>query len=266
MKPGAVPHVLAVITPSISPAIQAGVACALTVKKPFYAGTFSLASCRELTGSIDRFIQTAAFYGEKPMEKNYTEDQGRALLALARAAIQDHLGVKDAVSPALKKALMDDAFKAKTGTFVTLSISGELRGCIGSLEGREPLVEGVKHNAVNAAFGDPRFRPLSEKELDKIHIEVSILTEPETLAYSDAADLMNKLRPGVDGVIIRQGYAGATFLPQVWEQLPDKEEFLSHLCMKAGLGADAWKRGKLEVKTYRVQCFEEGRPKDPSFG
>ncbi|MEN6446471.1 MAG: AmmeMemoRadiSam system protein A [Syntrophaceae bacterium] len=200
------------------------------------------------------------------MEKNYTEDQGRALLALARAAIREHLGVKAAVSPTLKKALMDEAFKAKTGTFVTLTIAGELRGCIGSLEGREPLVEGVEHNAVNAAFGDPRFRPLSKKELDKVHIEVSILTEPETLAYSDATDLLNKLRPGIDGVIIRQGYAGATFLPQVWEQLPDKEEFLAHLCMKAGLGADAWKRGKLEVKTYQVQYFEEGRPGDPSFG
>ena len=266
MKPGAVPHVLVAIILSITPVIQAGVACALTVRKPAYAGTFHPAPSRELKGSIDRFIQTAAFYGDKPMEKNYTEEQGRALLALARAAIQEHLGVKAAVSPALKMALKDEAFKAKTGTFVTLTIAGELRGCIGSLEGREPLVEGVEHNAVNAAFGDPRFRPLSKKELDKIHIEVSILTEPETLAYSDAADLLNKLRPGIDGVIIRQGYAGATFLPQVWEQLPDKEEFLAHLCMKAGLGADAWKRGKLEVKIYQVQYFEEGRPKDPSVG
>ena len=144
------------------------------------------------------------------------------------------------------------------GTFVTLTIKGELRGCIGSLEGREPIVDGVRHNAVNAAFHDPRFRPLGRQELDKVTIEVSILSEPQPLAYTDGEDLLGRLRPGTDGVIIRKGYASATFLPQVWEQLPDKEEFLTHLCLKAGLAPDAWRRGDLEVLTYQVQYFEEG--------
>jgi AmmeMemoRadiSam system protein A len=191
------------------------------------------------------------------MGKQFTKEQGNALVALARKTIQENLGVQIPVNPKLTTDLADDALKFKTGTFVTLTIGGRLRGCIGSLEGREPMVDGVKHNAVNAAFHDPRFPALTKKELDKIHIEVSVLTDPKPLAYTDAKDLLKKLRPGIDGVIIAQGYASATFLPQVWEQLPDKEEFLAHLCMKAGLSSDAWKRNMLEVRTYQVEYFEE---------
>ena len=215
----------------------------------------------DVTGDQDQVVGYAAiaFFGGLRMEKSFTKEQGRALVQLARTAIQENLGVKAPMNPGLASAIKDEAFKTKTGTFVTLTIGGELRGCIGSLEAHEPIAEGVKHNAVNAAFRDPRFSPLSKKELDKVHIEVSILTEPEPLKYSNADDLLKKLRPGIDGVIIRYGYAGATFLPQVWEQLPKKDEFLSHLCMKAGLPSDAWKRSKLEVSTYQVQYFEEGQ-------
>jgi AmmeMemoRadiSam system protein A len=191
------------------------------------------------------------------MDKQYTKEQGKALVALARKTIQENLGVQTPPNPKLTTDLADDALKVKTGTFVTLTINNQLRGCIGSLEGRESMVDGVKHNAVNAAFHDPRFPALTKKELDKVHIEVSVLTDPKPLAFTDADDLLKKLRPGIDGVIIAQGYASATFLPQVWEQLPDKEEFLAHLCMKAGLSPDAWKRDTLEVRTYQVQYFEE---------
>lgn len=141
---------------------------------------------------------------------------------------------------------------------MTLTIGKDLRGCIGSLEARESLVDGVKHNAVNAALKDPRFPALTKKELERVHIEVSVLSEPRSLAYTDADDLLHKLRPGIDGVIIRQGFAAATFLPQVWDQLPDKVEFLEHLCMKAGLSPTTWKKSGLEVQTYQVQYFEEG--------
>ncbi|MGE5838860.1 MAG: AmmeMemoRadiSam system protein A, partial [Deltaproteobacteria bacterium] len=132
-----------------------------------------------------------------------------------------------------------------------------LRGCIGHIIPQESLIEGVKVNAMNAAFRDPRFRPLSKPEFDKIKVEVSILTTPKPLAYTDADDLLAKLKPGTDGLIIRQGYHQATFLPQVWDQLPDKKDFLSHLCQKAGLAGDAWLFDKLEVHTYQVQAFEE---------
>jgi len=118
-------------------------------------------------------------------------------------------------------------------------------------------LEGVKRNAVNAAFHDPRFSPLSKDELDRTEIEVSILTEPQPLAFRDGQDLAQKLRAHVDGVIIRKGHASATFLPQVWEQLPGPEDFLSHLCLKAGLPSEAWKNSELEVLTYQVQYFEE---------
>ena len=90
-----------------------------------------------------------------------------------------------------------------------------------------------------------------------MHIEISILTEPKSLVYTGGKDLLNKLRPGVDGVIIKKGFHQSTFLPQVWEQLPDKKEFLNHLCLKAGLSGNAWEKGDLEVSTYQVQAFEE---------
>ena len=115
----------------------------------------------------------------------------------------------------------------------------------------------MRQNAINAAFRDPRFSPLKLSELGEIDIEVSVLTEPAVLEYTDSQDLMERLRPGIDGVIIRQGFATATFLPQVWEQLPDKEEFLCQLCLKAGLSAHAWRKAGVEVLTYQVQYFGE---------
>jgi AmmeMemoRadiSam system protein A len=153
--------------------------------------------------------------------------------------------------------LADRAFQSRRGTFVTLTIDGQLRGCIGNLEASESIAEGIKRNAVNAAFHDPRFPQLDAKELDKIHIEVSILTDPQPLEYRGSKDLIAKLRPHVDGVILRQGSAVATFLPQVWEQLPRPETFLSNLCRKAGLPGDTWQKGQLEIMTYQVQYFEE---------
>ncbi|MBU0988264.1 MAG: AmmeMemoRadiSam system protein A [Proteobacteria bacterium] len=181
--------------------------------------------------------------------------QGQTLIKLARQTIAERLGLKPVkLDP---DSLGDTHFQARRGTFVTLTINGQLRGCIGSLAATESLLEGVRHNAINAAFHDPRFPELSAAELAKTDIEVSILTEPQPLAYKDKSDLLAKLRPGVDGVILRQGSASATFLPQVWEQLPQPEKFLSHLCLKAGLPSDTWQKGRLEILTYQVQYFEE---------
>jgi AmmeMemoRadiSam system protein A len=153
--------------------------------------------------------------------------------------------------------MTDSVFKQKRGTFVTLTIDKQLRGCIGNLDSTDSIVDGIERNAVNAAFRDPRFPPLKAGELDRVDIEVSILTEPQPLKYKDSEDLLSKLRVNVDGVILRKGSASATFLPQVWAQLPQPETFLSHLCSKAGLSPDAWKEGNLDILTYQVQCFEE---------
>ncbi len=207
-----------------------------------------------------------AFYGEAAMpdQKNSPTQfigakEGQALLKIARSTIEEKLGVraKDAVDPAAPIA--DDVFNMRRGTFVTLKIDHQLRGCIGNLAPDRKLIDSIKDNAVSAAFRDPRFDPLSREELDRVDIEISLLTEPKPLAYTDAKDLVAKLRPNIDGVIIRKGPYSSTFLPQVWEQLPDTEMFLDHLCLKAGLPAKAWRQPGLEVMTYQVQYFEEER-------
>jgi AmmeMemoRadiSam system protein A len=184
-----------------------------------------------------------------------TEEEGMCLLSVARQTIEQRLlNLED---ESQSDPDLSPKFSERRGTFVTLTIEGSLRGCIGHIIPQESMIEGIRINALNAAFRDPRFRPLSRKEWEKVKIEISILTDPKPLPYTDADDLLKKLRPGIDGVIIKKGFNQATFLPQVWEQLPDKKDFLRHLCMKAGLDWDAWKHEKLEVSTYQVQAFEE---------
>jgi len=139
-------------------------------------------------------------------------------------------------------------FNEKRGVFVTLEIEGSLRGCIGNIEPVYPLWEAVKRNAHEAAFGDPRFPRLDAEEFEMIDIEISILTVPEL-------STVDGIRPGTDGVVIQQGPYKATYLPQVWEDILNKEEFLSSLCMKAGLDSDAWKDEETEVFTYQVEKF-----------
>lgn len=187
------------------------------------------------------------------------EAQGQLLVKLARYTLMKRLEqqIQQVKYDSLKAALTDSCFKQTGGVFVTLTLSGQLRGCIGNLTSNEPLESGVRRNAINAAFHDPRFAPLSASELEQIEIEISILSEPRPLKYRDGDDLLNKLRPNIDGVIIRQQAASATFLPQVWEQLPRPQDFLAHLCMKAGLAADSWRNSQLEVSSYQVQYFEE---------
>ena len=179
------------------------------------------------------------------------------LLNLARLTITRSLEGRD--PPAVELARLTEELGSLGASFVTLTIHDQLRGCIGSIEPRRPLVLDVRENALGAAFRDPRFPPLSRRELDDVHIEVSVLTVPQPLAYVDSADLLAKLRPHVDGVIIERGWHRATFLPQVWEKLPDPREFVGSLCLKAGLPSDDYLRPGLEVLTYQVEKFEEGR-------
>ncbi|MBF0232629.1 MAG: AmmeMemoRadiSam system protein A [Desulfamplus sp.] len=190
---------------------------------------------------------------------SYSEAQGKELLRLARSSIAAKLKIKsDLPKPSLiMETLKEEIFNLNVGTFVTIHINKKLRGCIGTLESVETVKEDIKQNAISAAFQDPRFPPLTSKEFNDIHLEISILSQPVTLEYSDSDDLLSKLQPGVHGLIISKGGARATFLPQVWQQLPDKSQFLSNLCRKAGLSEGEWKRGTLEVMIYTVQYFEE---------
>lgn len=175
------------------------------------------------------------------------------LFSVARNAIAEKLDLKIEKLERPK----DDVLSEKRGVFVTLEIERNLRGCIGNIEAVYELEEGVRQNAVNAAFDDPRFPSLSKEEFPELEIEISILTVPKRLEYKNSEDLLKKLTPLKDGVILREGPYGATYLPQVWEQLRDKEAFLGSLCRKAGLEFDEWKDGLLEVYTYQAEVFKE---------
>ena len=194
-----------------------------------------------------------------PDSQDLSFEQGQWLVKLARQTLAEHFAkrIPQKDMDALDIALADACYQVACGTFVTLTLNKQLRGCIGSLTADVPIRTGVRRNAINAAFHDPRFAPLSAADFEKVKIEISILSAPQRLNYRDGDDLLEKLRPGVDGVIVRKDHASATFLPQVWEQLPEKHDFLSHLCTKAGLAADAWRQTRLEISTYQVQHFSE---------
>jgi len=144
--------------------------------------------------------------------------------------------------------------QTKKATFVTLHRNKELRGCIGILKPVRPLAEDVAHNAWAAAFTDNRFMPLSANELDDLDIHISILGTPEDIDFVSENDLVQQIRPGIDGLILEEGYHKGTFLPSVWESLTDSREFLHHLKLKAGLPADHWSK-HIKVKRYTVEKF-----------
>lgn len=182
------------------------------------------------------------------------DTERRILLRLARSAITSELFRNAKV---FRPASVSPVLSQKRGCFVTLHKKGNLRGCIGTIEPVTPLIECVEENALNAAFRDPRFPPLSKSELPKIDIEISILSVPTPVEFDDGEDLKRKIRPHRHGVIIAKGYRRATFLPQVWEQLPDTESFLNHLCLKGGMDRGAWKDKKTAVSIYTVEYFSE---------
>jgi AmmeMemoRadiSam system protein A len=182
------------------------------------------------------------------------DDAGTLLLPTARAAIGHELGLNPEF-PAEHPAW---AF-TPGASFVTLTTGGNLRGCIGSLEAVRPLLDDVIDNAISAATRDPRFPPLERRELSNVAIEVSVLSEPVPLDVSSLAAAYAALHPGVDGVIVDlKPWYRATFLPQVWEQLPQPEEFLSHLWRKAGIPPDVWLDGTT-LQTYSVRAWHEAQ-------
>ena len=178
-------------------------------------------------------------------------DIGPILLVLARQAIAHRLGRGPA--PVIPD---DPRLLEKGATFITLTLDGDLRGCIGSLRRSRLLGEDVIANAIAAAMEDPRFDPLTAEELDRVAIEVSLLSDPEFLEFSGEQELLAKLRPGEDGLIIFSGCRSATFLPQVWEQLPEPPRFLAALKHKAGLPADREVVGLMAAR-YHVRKWKE---------
>jgi AmmeMemoRadiSam system protein A len=181
---------------------------------------------------------------------NVSDDRGEILLAIARAAIARELGCE-------ARRPEDAPWLHEPGaTFVTLRQGPDLRGCIGSLEPRRPLVQDVEANAVSAAFRDPRFRPLHLAELDRTHVEVSLLSPLEPIAFQDEQQALAQIDPGVHGVTFEYGYHKSTFLPQVWEELPDRNEFIAHLKQKAGLPPDFWDP-EVKLARYTVAKWSE---------
>ncbi|MBN2251400.1 MAG: AmmeMemoRadiSam system protein A [Candidatus Altiarchaeota archaeon] len=180
-------------------------------------------------------------------------EEQKYLLKLARDSIKAFLGEGKAIEEKPENANL----REYRGVFVTLEEYGKLRGCIGYLGAVQPLYLAVRDNAVNAATRDPRFPPVTLEELKNIEIEISILTMPEPMDAGSPDELLEKIRPGTDGLIIEHKGRSATYLPQVWEQLPDKKEFLGSLCNKAGLSSDCWKEGGVKIFRYGVQAFRE---------
>ena len=180
-------------------------------------------------------------------------DLGTTLLNLARNAIAAHFGLPGAATVDLPELHENGA------TFVTLTQRGELRGCIGSLQAWRPLLQDVQDNARNAAFRDPRFSPLRKEELPITRVEVSLLTPAEPMSFHDEADALAQLRPEIDGVIFSASGRRSTFLPQVWEQLPDPAVFMAHLKQKAGLPAGYW-GPDVRLERYAVKKWKEEQP------
>ena len=184
-----------------------------------------------------------------------TNDERQTLLLLARQVIT--LGVNNQPIPPIDIQTLSPLLKQDGASFVTLTEDSELRGCVGALEPTMPLAEDVRYHAIAAALQDYRFPPVGPSELPRIKIEISRLTLPQSLEYTNPQDLINHLRPDIDGVILKDGVRKATFLPQVWEKLPDAQSFLSHLCQKMGAPSDLWERRPLQVLTYQVEEFHE---------
>jgi uncharacterized protein len=179
----------------------------------------------------------------------------KQLINLAKISINDQL---NGINSLNKEEFVEKfpEFNKIAATFVTLTIDGNLRGCIGSLEPRQSLYDDIVSNAHNAAFGDPRFSPLTNEEFKQTKIEISLLSSTSELEYDDFNDLKSKLIPNKHGVILKLHGHQATFLPQVWEQLPDFETFIYHLYLKAGLDINQ-ENSKPQIFTYTVQKVED---------
>ena len=206
-------------------------------------------------GSIKNWLNDFPRGWDVMTENKLTTEEKQTLLELARQALED--SVRGQKLAQLDLHALPPLLQEQGASFVTLTIHGNLRGCVGALEPYQPLAEDVREHAIAAALQDYRFPNVRPEELPQIDIEVSRLTPPAPLKYTTPDDLLSKLRPGIDGVVLRDGARRATFLPQVWEKLPDPADFLGSLCYKMGAAPDLWRQKHLDVLTYQVEEFHE---------
>jgi len=181
-----------------------------------------------------------------------SEENKKILLNIAAESIQSELQHGVPLDPDL--SALPEELRVDRATFVTLELRGNLRGCIGSLEARIPLAKDVAHNAYQAAFHDPRFPPVTKTEAKELDIYISVLSPPEPITFTSEQDLLDQIRPGIDGLILEDGWHRGTFLPSVWEQLPKKEDFLAHLKLKAGMDLTYWS-DSIKVSRYTTEYF-----------
>ncbi len=179
-------------------------------------------------------------------------ERGQILLGVARDSVGH--GVRTGIAPAIRPENYAPELRTPGASFVTLRIGGALRGCTGSLEAVNPLVVDVANNAHRSAFGDPRFRPLEDAEFSRLDLHLSILSPLQPLEVTSQTELLAALRPGVDGLVLREGSVRSTFLPSVWESMLSPERFLEELKRKAGLPTDYWS-ATLRFDRYSVEEF-----------
>lgn len=201
--------------------------------------------------SVVGYFSAAFFEGQ-----SLSEGEERILLLLARDTLERQLSGQPL--PEIDEEMLSEKLKQVQGCFVTLNKQSKLRGCIGHILPQEKLYQCVRENAVAAALFDNRFEPVSIEELPGLEVEISVLTVPELLSYSSLQELIEGLRPEVDGVVMDFEGKISTFLPQVWQQIPDREEFLSQLCLKQGSESDCWTMPETKIYTYQALVFHEG--------
>ena len=183
-----------------------------------------------------------------------TKEQANILLRVAKESIQYGLETGQALK--VEPSHYAEELQAIRASFVTLEIHNQLRGCIGTLTAYQPLVSDVAYHAHAAAFSDPRFPGLQRDEFTKLYIHISILTPPEPMSFESEEDLIQQMRPGVDGLILSEGMQKGTFLPYVWESLKEPADFLSHLKRKAGLSSNYWS-DNIKVERYIAESISE---------
>jgi AmmeMemoRadiSam system protein A len=219
-----------------------------------------LPDCRssgDVSSEKDRVVGHTAIAFCAPAPEQIAAPERKFLLDLARAALVCVATDPGSSGPEISARDVPRKLRETNACFVTLTENGTLRGCIGQLQPQESLFRTVLRNARNAATRDPRFAPVKPDEVDQIKIEISVLTEPQPLPFTSPEDLLDRLQAHVDGVLLRIGPRGATFLPQVWAQIPDKAEFLNRLSQKAGCEPSAWRGKETSVSIFHVEAFEE---------
>lgn len=192
------------------------------------------------------------------MTQHLSKPEHEILLKIAREALVNAVHMEPL--PEIMLSKLPNVLQEDGASFVTLTINERLRGCIGTLEAYQPLAKDVQEHAVAAGMQDFRFPNVQPEELPSINIEISVLTPKTPISYTDVEDLLSIIRPKIDGVVLQDGFRKATFLPQVWDKIPDPNQFLSQLCLKMGAPGDLWRKKPLTVYTYQVEEFSETRP------